>query len=78
MSQAAQARLCKILLVGVKCLGKHTLYLSEFGLICVKILGVEFTGVCLHYKYRVSNNLHAAQELFTQEKIIEAKYNQKN
>ena len=50
LSQAPQACLCKILLVWVKCLAKHTLFLSQFGLVCVQILGVELTRVSLHYK----------------------------
>ena len=67
----------KNLLVWVKYLGKHTLFLSQFGLVCVQILGVELTRVSLHYKKRVSTTLHAALGLFTQEKIIEAKYTHK-
>ena len=50
LSQAPQACLCKIVLVRVKCLGKHTLFLSQFGLVCVQKLGVELTMVSLHYK----------------------------
>ena len=50
LSQAPQACLCKNLLVRVKSLGKHTLFLLQFGLVCVQILGVELTRVSLHYK----------------------------
>ena len=50
LSQAPQACLCKLLLVRVKCLAKHSLFLSQFGLVCVQILGLELTRVCLHYK----------------------------
>ena len=50
LSQAPQACLCKIILVRVKCLTKHTLFLLQFGLVCVQILGVELTRVSLHYK----------------------------
>ena len=50
LSQAPQACLCKIILVRVKCLAKHVLFLLQFGLVCVQILGVELTKVSLHYK----------------------------
>ena len=50
LSQAPQACLCKILLVRVKCLAIHTLFLSQLRLVCVQILGVELTRVSLHYK----------------------------
>ena len=49
LSQAPQACMCKILLVRVKSLGKHTLFLLQFSLFCVQILGVELTRVSLHY-----------------------------
>ena len=42
--------LCKIIFALVKCLAKHTQFLSQFGLVCVQILGVELTRVSLHYK----------------------------
>ena len=45
LSQALQACLCKILLVRVKSLGKSTLFVLQFGLVCVQILGVEVTRV---------------------------------
>ena len=48
--KAPQTCLCKILLVRVKCLAKHTLFLSQFGLVCVQIMGVESTRVNLQYK----------------------------
>ena len=64
--------LCKILLVRVKFLGKQMLFLSQFGLVCVQVLGVELTRVSLHKK-KVSTTLHAALGLFTQAKFIEAK-----
>ena len=44
-TQAPQACLCKIILVKVKYLAKHTLFLLQFGLVCVQILGVELTWV---------------------------------
>ena len=50
LSQAPQACLYKILLVWVKSLGKHTLFLSQFSLVCVQVLGVELSMVNLHYK----------------------------
>ena len=50
LSQAPEACLCKIILVWVKCLAKHTHFLSQFGLVSVQILGVELTRVILHYK----------------------------
>ena len=50
LSQAPQAYLCKILLVRVKYLAKHMLFLLQCGLVCVQILGVELTSVTLHYK----------------------------
>ena len=50
LSQAPQACLCKILLVWVKCLAKHMHTHTQFGLVCVQILGVGLTRVCLHYK----------------------------
>ena len=74
LSQAPRACLCKILLVRVKCFTIHTLFLSQFGLVCVQILGVELTRVSLHYTLGVSTTLHATLGLFTLEKIIEAKY----
>ena len=66
LSQALQACLCKIILVQVKSLGKHTLFLLQLGLVWVQILGVELTRVSLHYKNRVSTILHAELGLFTQ------------
>ena len=45
LSQAPQACLCKLLLVRVKCLAKHSLFLLQFGLVCVQILGLELTRV---------------------------------
>ena len=50
LSQAPQACLCKIILVRVKYLAKHTVFWSQFCLVCVQILGVELTRVSLHYK----------------------------
>ena len=50
LSQAPQACLCKILLVRVKYLTKHTLFMLQFGLVCAQILGVELTRVSLRYK----------------------------
>ena len=67
LSQAPQACQCKILLVWVKCLAKHKLFLLQFGLVCVQIMGVELTRVSLHYKYRVATTLHAPLGLFRQE-----------
>ena len=67
----------KIILVWVKCLAKHTLFLLQFGLVCVQILGVELTRVSLQYKSRVSTTLHAALGWFTQEQFFEAKYTHK-
>ena len=49
LSQAPQACLCKILLVWVKSLRKHTQFLSQFGLVCVEILGIVLTRDSLHY-----------------------------
>ena len=50
LSQAPQACLCKIILVRVKCLAKHTLFLLKLGVVCVKILRVKLTRVSLYYK----------------------------
>ena len=78
LSQAPQACLFKILLARVKSSGKHTLFLTQFSLVCVQILGVELTMVSLHYKKRVSTTLHAALGLLKQEKNIEGEYTHKN
>ena len=45
LSQAPQACLCKIWLVGLICLAKYMLFLLQFGLVCVQLLGVELTRV---------------------------------
>ena len=58
-------------------MAKHTQFLSQFSLVCVQILGVELTRVSLHYKLGFSTTLHPALGLFTQEKLIEAKYTHK-
>ena len=50
LSQAAQACLCKIILVWSKCLAKQSLFLSQFGRAGVQIQGVELTRVSLNYK----------------------------
>ena len=50
LSQAPQTCLCQIILVWVKSFAKHTIFLSQFGLVCVKILRVEVTRVSSHYK----------------------------
>ena len=55
ISQAIQARLCKIVLGWVASLAEHTLLLPQFCLFCVQLLAVWLTRVRLHWGTKCVN-----------------------